>query len=199
MAKQQSGKSEATRANLLAAALKVIGQQGYDGASIDSIAKEAGVSKGVVYYYFSTKADVATNVLISAFDGLITSFERIVAINSDPHDALEKLVQEFAHLIYGNREASRFILSEIWRPERAWSDEMHQIEERMALLIEKLLKKGMDEGIIRKELDLRFVAVATVGIVLTSAQYYLTFDDSTDEESFTWHCIDFIRNSLSAH
>lgn len=198
MTKRKGSKSEATKAGLLAAALKVIGAKGYNGATIDAIAEEAGVSKGVVYYYFDTKADIATEVLISSFEGLVCSFEAIVEDCRNTHDALERIVMEFARRIYANREASRFILSEIWRSERAWSGKMRELEERLAILIEGLLTQAMENGTIRKEVDLRFIAVATVGVVLTSAQYYLMVDDSADQESFARHCIDFIQHSLTA-
>lgn len=41
--------------NLLTAAIEEFIQKGYDGASIDSIAVKAGVSKGGFYYHFANK------------------------------------------------------------------------------------------------------------------------------------------------
>ncbi len=49
-------RSRATRASLLEAAERVFAEQGYDGAKISDIAKEAGFSVGAVYFRFKDKS-----------------------------------------------------------------------------------------------------------------------------------------------
>jgi AcrR family transcriptional regulator len=54
----QAGKtprSEATRARIVEAALTLFRENGYDRTTMRAIAKEAGVSVGNAYYYFSSK------------------------------------------------------------------------------------------------------------------------------------------------
>jgi AcrR family transcriptional regulator len=46
------------RAELLAAALAVVGRRGYHEATIDDVAREAGYSKGAVYWHFASKAEL---------------------------------------------------------------------------------------------------------------------------------------------
>jgi AcrR family transcriptional regulator len=45
------------RAQLLELGLRVFSERAYDDVSIDDIARAAGVSKGLLYHYFSTKRD----------------------------------------------------------------------------------------------------------------------------------------------
>lgn len=47
-----------TRRNLLAVAARLFGQYPYDLITVDDIAKEAGVSKGCVYFHFGSKKEV---------------------------------------------------------------------------------------------------------------------------------------------
>ena len=47
-----------TRAELLATGAKVFARRGYDGASVEEIAEEAGYSHGAVYSNFDGKADL---------------------------------------------------------------------------------------------------------------------------------------------
>jgi AcrR family transcriptional regulator len=49
---------ERNRGLVLAAARRVFLREGYSGATVDSIAEEAGFSKGVVYSQFAGKADL---------------------------------------------------------------------------------------------------------------------------------------------
>ena len=196
MEKKTRAKSEATRKTLVNAALTVIGRQGYAGATIEKIAEEAGVSKGVVYYYFKTKADIATNVLIDSFEKIVGEFEAIMDRGLHPHETMAEFVRTFARTIFQNREASRFILSELWRDDRIWSEEMRQTEDRLISMLENLVLSAIESGVARPEIDARFISITTIGTVLTSAQYYLVQNDSETEEAFAQHCIDFIHHAL---
>jgi len=49
---------EARRAAILEVAAREFGDHGFDGASLNHILAEAGVSKGAAYYYFEDKADL---------------------------------------------------------------------------------------------------------------------------------------------
>lgn len=187
-------KSEATRKSLLAAAVKVIGSKGYGAATVDTIAEEAGVSKGVVYYYFKTKADIATQVLREVLQNLLTKFEQDVRDASGPYDAMTTIIRDFSESIFENKEAARFVLNELWRRDRLWSDEMRDEEERLMSVIVGLLKEGIEEGRVRPDLDLEFTAAAVTGTVLMTAQYYLLRDESPDVSAFSDLCVDHIHH-----
>jgi AcrR family transcriptional regulator len=47
-----------TRAALLEAAVRVYARRGFDGATIDAIAEEAGFTKGAVYDHFGSKENL---------------------------------------------------------------------------------------------------------------------------------------------
>ena len=48
---------------ILSAARKEFIRNGYEGASLNTIAGEAGISKGSLYYYFEDKTDLYLTVL----------------------------------------------------------------------------------------------------------------------------------------
>ena len=49
---------EKSREKILAASLELFANKGYDATSIDSIAKKAGISKGLIYNYFESKKSI---------------------------------------------------------------------------------------------------------------------------------------------
>ncbi|WP_127900602.1 TetR/AcrR family transcriptional regulator [Solirhodobacter olei] len=53
-----AGQDPAKRLQILDGAYRVIERMGYDAASVNDIAREAGVSKGTIYVYFSDKEDM---------------------------------------------------------------------------------------------------------------------------------------------
>ncbi|WP_418003527.1 TetR/AcrR family transcriptional regulator [Mycobacterium sp. PDNC021] len=61
----------ATRRRLIDAALDVFSRNGFHAASLDEIAASAGVSKGAVYYNFTSKEDLFLTLLEDQFERIL--------------------------------------------------------------------------------------------------------------------------------
>lgn len=73
---------------IVAALLHVMANVGYEKASIQSIAKRAGLAPGLIHYHFKTKQDI----LIAAIQWIATSAEqRLQAMLNGAQDPWEKL------------------------------------------------------------------------------------------------------------
>lgn len=59
------------RQEILNAALKVFANHGYHSASVSMVAKEAGVSKGLMYNYFESKEAVLLTLVNDLFDHVV--------------------------------------------------------------------------------------------------------------------------------
>lgn len=64
-------------AEILAAALEVFAERGFQAARLEEVAKRAGVSKGALYLYFETKADLFRAVVS---DAISPNLERVKAM-----------------------------------------------------------------------------------------------------------------------
>lgn len=62
------GDREARRAELLRAALAVIAEEGYAGASLRRVARRAGCTTGAVTYYFASKEALMAALIENRFD-----------------------------------------------------------------------------------------------------------------------------------
>ena len=130
MGTKRTEKACATRKQLLEAALAVIGEKGYSAATVNEIVDAAGVSKGVAYYHFKSKAVMAESILEEGIGGLIEGFERIAAEAPTAPEALTGMVELFATSIFENKAFGRFFVSELWREGRVWSRSMRDYEGR---------------------------------------------------------------------
>jgi AcrR family transcriptional regulator len=61
-------KKARTRAQLIAAAAAVFARRGFDSASLDEVAEEAGLTKGAVYSNFDSKEELFEAVIDERFD-----------------------------------------------------------------------------------------------------------------------------------
>lgn len=63
------GDREAQRTKLLRAGIKVIADEGYAGASLRKVAKQAGHTTGAITYYFADKEEMVGAIIEFMFDG----------------------------------------------------------------------------------------------------------------------------------
>ncbi len=69
---------EHTRVCLVAAAAKVFSRRGFDKASLDEVAEEAGFTKGAVYSNFKGKEDLFLATIDAHFEERLASIKRVM-------------------------------------------------------------------------------------------------------------------------
>lgn len=87
------------RRDILAAAARVFARKGYESATMTDIAKEMGVSKGILYYQFRSKQEliVATRIAASG-----TELDKLEEIAARPAPAAERMEAALASLAATN-------------------------------------------------------------------------------------------------
>ena len=111
-------KKEATRLKnqqiILAAAEKLFAQSGYDGASMSMIAKEAGVAKANVLYYFKNKDNLYEAVLNGIVETWNLGLDNATA-EDDPAEVLYHYIRSKIALSIHQPMQSRLFAAEILR------------------------------------------------------------------------------------
>jgi len=96
---------------LLIAAVEEFLEKGYDGASVDAIAKRAGVSKGGVYHYFPNKEVILMEANQKLSEPIMEMVEKACS-NRSAIDGLRQYIKEYLkYWVYRPREMSFFFLS----------------------------------------------------------------------------------------
>jgi AcrR family transcriptional regulator len=135
---------------IMRAAVAVIGEVGYDAASVRDMAARAGVSVAALYYHFPSKSDLLREFLDEAWEVSLARIERRMRLAGD--DPLAQLDVLVATIIAGNihddfaKLASNVALRDYQRlgpPERATIAEKHR---RVRAMIEKVLIVGVEQG-----------------------------------------------------
>ena len=73
--KQFSEMRESARKRIMEAALELFANKGYHTTSISQIAKEAAISKGLMYNYFESKEALLKEVIFEGVDTITESFD----------------------------------------------------------------------------------------------------------------------------
>jgi AcrR family transcriptional regulator len=92
-----AGRKTSTRERVLQAADRLWSERGVRGASLDDIARDAAVTKPTLYYYFSNKAGLFTEVVCSVLEqhggGLRTATRAATSSRERLHAAAAYLIR----------------------------------------------------------------------------------------------------------
>lgn len=72
-----------TKEKILEVAEQLFAEKGFNGTSIEKIAKTAGVNKGLIYYHFKNKKDI----IVSIFKGIINEIDQFVRLSVPGEDS----------------------------------------------------------------------------------------------------------------
>ncbi|MNS79552.1 HTH-type transcriptional repressor Bm3R1 [compost metagenome] len=92
-----AGEDPAKRDQILAGAWRVFKRKGFDAASMNDITREAGVSKGTIYVYFSNKEDLFVALVDHHRNEFATSMRHILEGTEEVRVGLEQFGKAFAN------------------------------------------------------------------------------------------------------
>lgn len=87
----KENQSNDTRQNILDAASKLMTQKGIKNTSLADIAKEVGISKGTLYYYYSSKDDIIydiTDIHLKKMTEELLTWIKNIQSDADPQEIL---------------------------------------------------------------------------------------------------------------
>jgi AcrR family transcriptional regulator len=141
-----SPKRKSKKDILFKAAMSIIGEQGYGGASVDAIAARAGVAKGVVYYYFDSKAALAEGLIKTGLDALAVRLDRVIIEDMTASEAITALAHEQMRQIEKRRDFAKFLVSEMWREDRQWRMTLDACIANIVSIFVREINRGIASG-----------------------------------------------------
>lgn len=93
-----ASKSHPTRDKILSAAFQLFIERGYEGASLNNIVSESGVSKGAFYHYFPSKLSVFQHTIDTFFLMPFENFNMNKLAKLSPRKARAALRKHYASL-----------------------------------------------------------------------------------------------------
>lgn len=135
---------------VMEAALRVMTRQGAESFSMDDVAEEAGVSKGTLYNYFSSKEELVEASIESAIEPLEAELDRLVESDLPPVQKIQYLTNRLLSYFDMKGEFFRVLLylreSAQYRYQRYHSEKYQHFIHRLA----KVLEEGMDRGQLKR-------------------------------------------------
>ncbi len=111
--KKEASQDLSTEEKILEAAKQVFLRDGYHGARMDTIAKEADVNKALLHYYFRSKEKLFEAIFQQVKGGLLPKVAEIFKSNLPLFDKIRLFVENYIDLIIENPYVPLFMVNEI--------------------------------------------------------------------------------------
>ena len=171
------------RAEILAAARKVFGARGYEGATLDEVAREAEFAKGTLYSYFDSKAELFAALVEHEFDEFQKNIKEVLAREPGAADAARAVITVLLEFFQSRSDFYRVAMSlrDTGKQEEAEKIRgvvMKRVNE-LADLLGGRFAEGIREGFF-KEYDARFLGFLLLGVVHYYSVYMMRFGPGVD-------------------
>jgi TetR/AcrR family transcriptional regulator len=124
-APQKDGNTELL---ILNAARKVFTQKGYAAARMEDIAREAGMNRALIHYYFRSKEKMFDLIFEENLRNFYTGFLRILSTDVPMREKIRNLVHNEIDTLLENPELPLFIVNEIARNPAKLQEKMKHIQ-----------------------------------------------------------------------
>jgi TetR/AcrR family transcriptional regulator, cholesterol catabolism regulator len=131
---------------IIAEALKLFSQGGFQETSLQEIADRLGVTRQAFYYYFKSKDDLLWHLVGGLGDQLLVHAEPIAQSDQAPTEKLRRLLESHLHTLLDNSEAFRIYFSERHLVGKSRDRRLKQGEERYLDLITEVIAVGQADG-----------------------------------------------------
>lgn len=171
MARKAKVPAGETEQQILDAAFERFGRYGYDGVSIDQIARDCSLSKGAMYWHFKGK----DALFIACLERLHGLFMRDVFnhVKAEP-DPIKAVVNFFEGInrMLAEPEVQRGIAGFWVEPSRGDRErveaERDRFEKETAEIVAAVFQRGIEQGVYRIDEDPQALSLAVMAVMETS-------------------------------
>jgi|SRR5581483_3401924 len=150
MSTTREEKKEDKISMILTTALSLLAKKGYENTTINDIADTAGISRGLLHYYFKDKEDLAAKALTFGFGPMWDSSVGKIQSARSPEQLVDTMIEVLKKNVRENPDFSA-LLFEMW------------VSARRSAMIRKVFNDGLNEAIDRLKGLLEFAN--SVGII----------------------------------
>lgn len=120
------------------AGLSIFVSKGYHQATMAEIAREAGISKGLIYNYYASKEDLLNKIIDDVFDQTTPLMDYELK-GKTPQERLKQIIEDYFQLIESNPAFWRLLVSLSLQP-----DIMHKITTSKLATFKSIIVKAYE-------------------------------------------------------
>jgi AcrR family transcriptional regulator len=153
MAKRREEKKQATREALIEAAVRVIGEKGFEGATVEEIATRAGTGKGTFYNYFEAKEDVVVAFMAGLEERTLPAVKRYAEMEAPLEEILDRFAWHWIQVKKDYKDFLRVFLARMIAPGSTIFRYVVEMQVAIDATLDGLFDRLEARGLVREGLD----------------------------------------------
>lgn len=150
--------SDEQLSNLIQAGISEFADKGYDRASLSNIAKNSGMSVGVIYKYYADKEALFLACVKDCLVELEAVLKDVALKSDDLYESINSVIHTLIKHAKERKDVNRMYY-EVTKGSMQYSKMLaEEIEGMSALIYTDLIRKAQNHGVCRKDADPRFFA-----------------------------------------
>jgi len=152
---KQKEKSKISKEKILNSALAEFGAKSYEGASINNICNENGISKGLIYHYFKDKDDLYLTCVKSCYNRLtefLKDVEESNIISNIGTNSIKNYLNQREHFFYMNPLYSNIFFQSVIQPPIHLREQIKELRKEFDVINIKYYKKIINNIALRDEI-----------------------------------------------
>jgi len=162
MRSKENPNNKSTEGRIMEHARKLFLRKGYHGTTVDDIARSAKLTKGSFYWYFKSKEDMLRRIFLEFEKFFLDSMIRSInAVEGGTLDKIAKFIRFIPAFAYYNPElcvAFTTLSGELVGTRHKIETDIRRIYKRYQDFLAELVVQGIQEGVVRKDLNPDLVA-----------------------------------------
>jgi AcrR family transcriptional regulator len=195
-------KGDITREIILERAAELFNVKGYSGFSLSDVMEATGLQKGGIYNHFGSKEILALEAFDYGFDLAQKRMAEALQGKRDPLERLYAIIQFFEDYMEspplkgGCIILNTAINTDDTNP--ALRDRARQAMDIWRTFIQRTVKKGIDQGKIRPEIDPDTVATLITATVEGALMLSKLYDDNAHIQRAIDHLVQYVETCVKA-
>jgi AcrR family transcriptional regulator len=154
MAGLREQKKQKTRAAIMEAALRLFGDRGYENTSISSLAKAAGIGKGTIYSYFTSKSEILLAFCEEELACLHQELRHSIPAETPLAEKLLLIFMYEFRYVTRSKGFGRTLMREMIFPKELTTEKSREIEEQFIQFFILMFTEAQERGQLRRDIDL---------------------------------------------
>jgi AcrR family transcriptional regulator len=156
--------------SLLAVAVEVFNERGYDGTSMEHLSQAAGISKSSIYHHVRGKEELLERAVGRALEGLFAILDEPGAVRGRAIERLEFVTRRTTQVLMAELPYVTLLLRVRGntRTERLALARRREFDQRMA----GLLTAAVAEGDLRADMDVKLATRLLFGMISSLVEWY---------------------------
>ncbi|NLT22455.1 MAG: TetR/AcrR family transcriptional regulator [Syntrophorhabdus sp.] len=191
-------KRDATREQIVKAAIQVFGGKSYLEASISEIAQRAEVAEGTIYQHFKNKEDLLFFIPNDRTDAFCEGLELHLQGIQDARNKLAKFAWYYLYFFKTNPAYARIAMLELRVNKNFQKTNGYRLFRGWFKMLRGIIEQGQREGSVRNDMDPVIIQELLLGTLEHYVTRWLLKDESWDLLEFREQTIKLIMNGIQS-